>query len=38
MYKDEVVHKDQPDLFVGGILRQYQVEGLNWLKVKYHFL
>ncbi|GAB6019372.1 hypothetical protein CHUAL_000960 [Chamberlinius hualienensis] len=25
----------QPRLFTGGIMRQYQIEGLNWMKVLY---
>jgi len=26
------VHDDQPDYFVGGIMRDYQIVGYNWLK------
>ncbi|XP_074644341.1 lymphocyte-specific helicase-like [Tubulanus polymorphus] len=32
IFKNELVHVDQPSLFEGGILRDYQVEGYNWLK------
>ena len=26
------VHDDQPDYFVGGVMRDYQIVGYNWLK------
>lgn len=28
-----VVPVDQPELFSGGVLRDYQMRGVNWLKV-----
>ncbi|KAK2155795.1 hypothetical protein LSH36_231g03027 [Paralvinella palmiformis] len=35
MYKGEPVHRQQPHLLVGGVLRNYQIEGFNWLKSLY---
>ena len=34
-YKDEIIPTIQPNLLTGGVLRDYQVDGYDWLRLLY---
>ena len=33
-FKGQLIPSQQPKLFTGGIMRSYQIDGMEWIKVR----